>query len=375
MHIGFDATSLLYNRGVSRYTANVIRELVSLKQDSIYAYGNSFKNSADLTRQISKLGVPKANIAVDAFPIQVLEKMWQFGLNPVHKKMPKIEVFHSWDWIQPPDASLPLVSTIHDLAILKFPETAHPTVLAHHQQAWEILKKRNAHIIAVSHSTKKDIVQLLGFNPGLIHVIHEALPIETLHTSAAMTEQKYEHSKAKLGLTRPYILAVGTREPRKNLERLIKAWQPFAKDIDLLIAGEKGWDATETNAAKFPPQLRFMGKVSDQELHVLYEEAEMLAYPSLDEGFGLPILEAFHHGTPVLTSDRSAMPEVAGNAALLINPESVESIRSGISALLNESPAEQKKRLQQMILRLQAFSWRQVAIQSRKVYQIALQDA
>lgn len=375
MHIGFDVTSLLYNRGVSRYTANVIRELVSLKQDSIYAYGNSFKNSASLFKQIAQLGVPKANCAVDTFPIPVLEKMWQFGLNPVHKKLPKMEVFHSWDWVQPPDTSLPLVSTIHDVAILKFPETAHPTVLAHHQRAWDILKKRNAHIIAVSHSTKKDIVQLLGFNPSLIHVIHEALPMETLQTSAAMTEHTYDRIKAKLGLVRPYILAVGTREPRKNLERLITAWQPFAKDIDLLIAGEKGWDATETQAIKFPTQLRFMGKVSDLELHVLYEEAEMLAYPSLDEGFGLPILEAFHHGTPVLTSNRSAMPEVAGNASLLVNPESVESIRSGITELLNESQAQQKKRLQQMILRLQAFSWRQVAIQSRKVYQSALQDA
>lgn len=369
MNIGFDATSLLFNRGVSRYTANVISAIAQLKSDTLFAYANTFKHKSIVLPAIAQLGVPTTNIHIDTLPTPIHELIWQLGRNSIKHTFPKIEVFHSWDWIQPPDKSLPLVSTIHDLAILKYPETAHPKILAHHKKSWEILKKRKAHIIAVSHSTKQDIVSLLDIDPTFISVIHEALPMQTLQISATMTEERHATLYQKLGLGTPYILAVGTREPRKNLEKLIEAWKPLAKDISLLIAGEKGWD--ESNVGTLP-NLRFLGKVTDQELHVLYEEAELVAYPSLDEGFGLPILEAFHHGTPVVTGNSSAMPEVAGNAAVLVDAKSTDSIRAGISTILNESQSQQKKRLQQMIIRLQAFSWRQVALESRKVYQRAI---
>jgi len=366
MHIGYDVSSLIYHRGVSRYTANLIRALSTLGKDELYGFGNSFRAAPELIELAKKAGIPTNRITVTTYPQKVFEMLWQWNRLPVSHFHPQLDLFHSWDWLQPPDTKLPLVSTIHDLAILKFPETAHPSVVAHHQRSWDILKQREARIIAVSQSTKTDIVTHLNIPADRIHVVYEALPLETVLTSQAMTEARYQKSLEKLQLSKPFILAVGTREPRKNLERLIQAWQPLAKEVDMLIAGETGWDGS----AKFDqPELRLLGKVSSDELHVLYEEAQLLAYPSLDEGFGLPILEAFHHGTPVVTSNLSAMPEVAGNAAELVDPLSVESIRHGLKTVLEESTVAQQRRLQKMIIRLHAFSWHQVALETRKVYQ------
>ena len=145
----------------------------------------------------------------------------------------------------------------------------------------------------------------------------------------------------------------------------------MAKDYQLIIAGEKGWDKTENIDHS---QLRFLGHVEDRELAVLYGEAEVFCYPSLYEGFGLPILESFFHGTPVLTSNISSMPEVAGNAAEYIDPENTDDIRKGLETILNESIEAQQKRLQRMIIRLQMFSWERVVEETIQVYQKALQS-
>lgn len=371
MQIGFDITSLLFNRGVSRYTSNLIAALAELKQDSLYGFGTSFRQSDYLIELGKKAGLDPSRIVVNRMPLKLQEYAWKWGKQPIHSFLPDIDVFHSWDWLQPPDKLLPLVSTIHDLAILKYKDSAHPSVIAHHEQAWKVLKQKRAQIIAVSHSTKKDIVELLDIPANRISVIHEALPREAMQTAESISETQYGDLQKSLELTRPFILAVGTREPRKNLQKLIQAWKPLAKDFDLIIAGEQGWDATESLSI---PQLRFLGKVSNEALSVLYSEAELLAYPSLDEGFGLPILEAFYHGTPVVTSNRSAMPEVAGNAAELVNPDSVTAIRKGLTTILHETEAAQKQRLQKMIIRLQAFSWRKVALETRSVYETAIKE-
>lgn len=369
MNVGIDVTSLLHGRGVSRYTANLIRALLPKKELSIQAFGYSLRRKEYLETIVHQLGITHAEII--AYPQSMMNLLWKLGLHPVSKFLPNIDVFHSWDWLQPPDKHLPLVSTIHDIAILKFPETAHPSVLRHHQHSWKVLQQRQAEIIAVSRSTKKDIVELLGIPAYKVHVIHEALPLEFRQSSDRVTDEQAEQIKQKLQLTRPYILFVGTREPRKNIVRIIEAWQPLAKQYELVIVGEKGWDDTEKMRQ---PSLRFLGRVSDTELAVLYGEAELFCYPSLYEGFGLPILEAFYHGTPVVTSETSSMPEVAGNAAELVNPESVESIRQGMVKILNESLSEQQKRLQRMVIRLHMFQWDQVARETIGVYRQAIQQ-
>lgn len=367
MQVGIDITPVIYGRGVSRYTSNLARALVQRRDISLSVFGYSAREKAQLQRFANSLKTDQ--IALQSQPQSLMKWLWKFGFNPIRKQLPNLEVFHSWDWLQPPDKDLPLVSTIHDVAMLKFPETAHPRILAMHHQSWKILKERNAQVIAVSRATKKDIVDLLGIPAYNVHVVQEALPEEFRQISISMSDEREELLKQQLQLSKPFLLCVGTREPRKNLMRLIQAWLPMANEYQLIIAGEQGWDDT---AKLTHPNLRFLGKVTDEQLVVLYGEAELFCYPSLYEGFGLPILEAFFHGTPVVTSNLSSMPEVAGNAAVLVDPLSVESIRQGLTTILNETTEEQKKRLQRMIIRLQMFTWERVAEETTAVYQQAV---
>lgn len=375
MKVGIDFSSIIYERGVSRYTNNLILAVHQNKNVQLSLYASSFRQKDTLNNYLTTHKLNSLPQLVQSYPPSVLSWLWRLGFNPLSSQLPNLDVFHSWDWLQPPDQNLPLVSTIHDLAMLRFPETAHPQILKMHQRSWQVLKQRKAQIIAVSQATRRDIIELLGFPPDDVHVVYEALPNETKNIAQAISEEQAESIKHRYQLHQKYILFVGTREPRKNLERLIQAWLPLANEYQLLIAGENGWDQSDAWLKKAPPnQLKFLGKVDDYVLSMLYAEAELLAYPSLYEGFGLPILEAFHHGTPVVTSISSAMPEVAGNAAVLVDPHSIDSITQGMKTILQESPEQQRTRLQKMIIRLHSFSWERVASETIKVYQRAIES-
>jgi alpha-1,3-rhamnosyl/mannosyltransferase len=378
MKIGIDITPIIYDRGVSRYTSNLVRALASRSDVELRMYGSSMRQKGRLeqfAQEVSRFRSGRHQHVIQSYPPKVQELLWNtFHQNKIQTVFPDMDVFHSWDWLQPPDKNLPLVSTIHDLAILKFPETAHPTIVKNHQRSWDILRERRAQIITVSHATRKDVIELLHFPAQDVHVVYESLPTESLQVGNQLTEEKEEQIKQKLQLTAPYILCVGTREPRKNLRRAIEAWWPLRKDVQLIVAGAAGWDDSAELGEKLnSDRLRFLGKVTDEELAVLYGEAELLLYPSLYEGFGLPILEAFHFGTPVVSSNTSAMPEIAGNAAVLVDPTSIEDIRSAVQRVLGENQEAQRRRLQQMIIRLQLFSWQRVAEETCKVYRKAMQ--
>lgn len=379
MKVGIDITPAIYNRGVSRYTVNLAKNLALRKSVVLSLFGSSL-GQADYLKDVASAilsgagpGAGGGTSKILPYPQKVLEFMWQFNLNSVTNHL-DIDVFHSWDWIQPPDKDIPIVSTIHDLAMLKFPETAHPDILKHHQRSWDTLKENKSFLIAVSRATKKDIVELLGYPAYKVKVIHEALPEEFKSVADSIKDDQALKIKAQLGLEKPYILFVGTREPRKNLVRLIEAWQPLAKDYELVVAGAEGWDEAEDKTSKMEHQPRFLGHVTDKQLAVLYMFAAVFAYPSLYEGFGLPILESFHLGTPVLTSNNSSMIEVAGNAAETVNPESVPEITKGLEKILNESKEDQDKRVKRMIIRQQMFSWQQVAKETIEVYKKAIED-
>lgn len=374
MRTAIDITSVIYGRGVSRYTSNLVRSLADLEQIDLQLFGTSLRRGDEI-REWAETHTPHASIDVQRLPTWAMHWAWKFGKLPVADRFRRRpDLIHSWDWMQPPDEDIPLVSTIHDLAMLQFPETADPTTLKRHQRSWKILREREADIIAVSKATKRDIMRFLEIPAERIHVVYEAVPRETKRVYDLMSEETEQRIIKKYRLQRPFLLAVGTREPRKNLERIIQAWDGLSSDMDLLIAGAEGWDDTGTyqSDAWRKKGLHFLGRVSDEVLAVLYETANALVYASLYEGFGLPILESFSHGTPVVASDTSALPEVAGNAAIYVDPHDVHSIRAGIEHLLREDPTTQKKRLQKMIIRLQLFTWERTAQLTAQVYQRAI---
>ncbi len=378
MKIGIDISSLAYQRGVSRYTSDLVKALVKEADVEMFLYGSSLRQQKLLKTELHKvlrnIMPDRYNVKLQSFPPSILAKIWQLGLNPIKKQMPDIDVFHSWDWLQPPDQDLPLVSTIHDLAIIRYPKVAHPRVLKMHQDSWRILRKRQAQIIAVSESTKSDILRYLEIPSRCVSVVYEALPTQVAEISQELADKPelLFSIKQKLKLDKPYLLFVGTREPRKNLARLIQAWLPLAKDYQLIVAGEQSWDGSEKISQD--PNLRFLGRVTDYELAVLYHHSELFVYPSLYEGFGLPILEAFAHGVPVVSSDIAAIREVAGNAAELANPMDENSIRQAIEKVLNEKKIDSENRMKKMIIRLQLFNWQKTAKQTLAVYKRAIED-
>jgi glycosyltransferase involved in cell wall biosynthesis len=164
------------------------------------------------------------------------------------------------------------------------------------------------------------------------------------------------------GIARPYVLSTATVEPRKNLPRLIEAFATLPDDLrdghELVLVGARGWEEEETLAAvqRHAGSVRTLGYVEDDDLRALYRGATVFAYPSLGEGFGLPVLEAMTAGVPVLTSNRSSLPEVAGGAARLVDPEDTGAIRDGLAALLGD-PAERDRRAAAGRERARAFSW------------------
>lgn len=364
--IGFDMTPMLYGRGVSRYTSNIIRALRK-KDANIRLFGSSFRANRALktmARDFCKEVDITSKPSILAFPPSFLARMW-YGVNRLHIEslMPKVQVFHAWEEMVPPSYSTPIVATIHDLAIFRFKELAHPQTLERHTQAYKRLKSYGSHVIAVSETTKRDLIEVLDFDENKIHVIPEAIPLEHIVKKEEILPR--EDLDKFYGIKKPFLLWVGTQEPRKNLKRVVEAWRKFANDYDLVIVGAPG-----TKEIKPETGIKLPGYLTNAQLASFYTHAALLVFPSLYEGFGLPILEAFHYNCPVVTGNNSGMSETAGEAAILVDPFSASAIANGIKRTLNmrDKAGMQKK----MKAQLAKFSWDKAAEQTLAVYKLAI---
>lgn len=366
--IGFDMTPMLYGRGVSRYTSNIIRALRK-KDANIRLFGSSFRANRALktmARDFSKEVGITHKPSILAFPPSFLARMW-YSVNRLHIEslMPKVEVFHAWEELVPPSYTTPIVATIHDLAIFRFKELAHPSTLERHTQAYKRLKEYGSHVIAVSLQTKRDLIEVLDFDEDKIHVIPEAIPQEHIVEKNEILPR--EDLTKFYGVKKPYFLWVGTQEPRKNLKRVVEAWKKFKDTHDLVLVGAAG-----TKEVKSGDGIILPGYLTNAQLASFYTNADLLLFPSLYEGFGLPILEAFHYDCPVVTGNNSGMSETAGEAAILVDPYSTSSIAKGIEKVLKlkDKPALLKKMKQQ----LKKYDWEKSAALTLEVYKIAIRE-
>ena len=360
MRLGIDISAVVYGTGVSRYTSNLVRSLVPLlSNDQLILFGSSLRQKPVLENFVNSLP-PSITPRIHAYPPSLVSVLFNTLHVDISRLTGPLDVFHAWDWYIPAIKHGALVSTVHDLALFKFPDTAHPSIKKHHQRTLELLKAHAVMIIAVSRSTKMDLVNLFHFDPQRIVVIPEALPREV---AIQVSPEQIAQVKRRYRLTKPYILMVGTREKRKNYPLQIAAWQHFKDDYQLVIVGRPGDQEIKMQAGMI-----LTDSLDPTTLACLYAGSALLLYASIYEGFGLPILEAFFHRTPVVTSNLSAMPEVAGNAAMLVDPVHVQSIIIGIGKALQSR--------QQLIglgdQRVRQFSWETVAQQTLQAYQQAL---
>jgi alpha-1,3-rhamnosyl/mannosyltransferase len=249
------------------------------------------------------------------------------ALHPFARALvPRADVLHGSPQLRIAPRTRILTSHIHDLTCWLMPEFHTAANVKAARQMAENVWRRADGLIAVSDSAKEDAVRLLGLNPDRIEVIYHGVP-EVYFAAKPVRAPK------------PYVLNVGTIEPRKNIDRLLDAWQSLPPDVldafDLVIAGPAGWksEATLGRLRSAPRSVRYLGYVDEAELASLTAGATVHAYPSLYEGFGFPLAQAMACGMPSITSNVSSMPEIAAGSALLIDPQSVEELRDALLKL------------------------------------------
>jgi len=282
---------------------------------------------------------------------------------------------HVWPFAGAFGAKPPAVMTVHDLGYEYFPEAHTPLQRRYLQWSTRYAVRRAARLICVSEATRTDLIRLYGARESKLDVVYEgdvrrrsplADPIGTAHRSA-------------LGVTCPYMLFLSTVQPRKNVERLIRSYtrlvQTQALELDLVVAGQLGWlRETIVRTARRAPaadRIHLRGYVDEDAAAALCAGATFFCYPSLHEGFGLPVLEAQSAGVPVMTSRRSALPEVAGDAALLVNPEDEEEIAAAMLRLSNDETLRQEL-IRKGYENVKRFSWSKAARETLEVLQKAM---
>ncbi|MEO5953255.1 MAG: glycosyltransferase family 1 protein [Chloroflexia bacterium] len=355
MHIALDYTTGIYpGAGVARYTRSLVDALAKLDTHNRYSL---FYAARGLP-----MGTPEEKLAGEffaqhsnfkrvpvPFSVRQMFAVWQRLRLPVPADLftGRCDLLHSPDFVSPPHRTGTDIITVHDMSFMVVPECAEPKLAAFLSQTVPRAVKRADKIIAVSHQTKRDLVRLLGVPEAKIVVIHNGIDARTWALDPATTQQERADLRAKMGLPERFVLHVGTLEPRKNLVRLIESYAAAVSGMDseigLVLAGRKGWlyepileAAERVNKAAGKARVTMVDYVDDRDLPLLYNMAEVFAYPSLYEGFGLPVAEAMMCGTPTLVSGDGALEEVAGDAAIRVEATSIESIANGLKQLLRD---------------------------------------
>jgi glycosyltransferase involved in cell wall biosynthesis len=284
----------------------------------------------------------------------------------------RAHLFHAPAGISPFWQPCPTVITVHDLAILRYPETFDPLWRVYAMVTLRLALPRAEAVIAISESTRRDISEYFSLPTDRVHVIHNGYDRKFRPIA---DQERLTSIRHRLGLPERFVLSVGTLEPRKNISRLLEAFRHFKSQSDiphkLVLAGDRGWlhaDILEQiQSLALEQEVLFTGYVDDDDLPLLYSAAEMLVYPSLYEGFGLPPLEAMACGCPVVTSDVSSLPEVVGDAAIRVDPYDVAAIARAMADLLNR-PDLRAGLVEQGLQRARLFSWERAATETLQVY-------
>lgn len=297
---------------------------------------------------------------------------------PVEVFTGRIDLYHATDFTLPP--TLPgtrTLLTVHDLSFVRAPETSTPVLKAYLDKVVPRSVRRADHVLADSQATKDDLIALYGTPPEKITVLLSGVearfqPVE----DPAARRRVRERYNIPDG---PYIFSIGTVQPRKNYARLAQALAALDlrhRDARLVIAGGQGWLDSPIyrtiESLGLGERVQFTGFARDEDLPALYSDAACMAYPSLYEGFGFPVLEAMACGTPVLTSTASSMPEVAGDAAILVDPYNVDAIRDGLERLLDDDALRADLAVRGRA-QAQRFTWARAAEQLGRVYRKLLE--
>ncbi len=339
MHIGIDARSLTeaHPSGVSVYTYSLLRELFQLHNEHTYTiFTSGFHNPSNAF--IADL-LTHDNVAHvhHGWPNKLFHASALLTGHPqIDSIVKNIDVLFAPNiHVMPVSTVVPLVLTVDDMSFAMYPQ-----FLSSRRKVWHTVvrpsnvMKRAQHIIAVSETTKADIIRIHPECAEKITTIHSAVPI---------TPQRSVQPQDLLNLPEQYILALSTVEPRKNIEALVQAFLKYtdrnpSSALHLVVAGSPGWKSQRTiSVMQNHPRITYVGYITEEQKAVLLERATAFIYPSIYEGFGFPPLEALRSGLPVIASRAGALPEVLGNAAYYIDPYSIEDMITAFDAVTNDA--------------------------------------
>lgn len=373
MKITIDALPLMSEKtGIGYYTHHLLSEFVKIAPDNDYYLCDvlgkqGFYNMVRLKKNPSN-DDDFFRMAKVPFPFMTLARlllMLQKKLTFHATKIEESDVFLGTNFRGIFKDSFKTVLTIHDMAYAYFPEATEQESLKYLQQELPSAAEKAHAIITVSESTKRDVVRFLHISPEKIAVVHlgvaESFRPLSDHAPLKAVRERYR-------LPHAFILSVGTIQPRKNLTGLLEAYALLRADdgfrADLVIAGGKGWKSERLKdhikSLGLEGRVHFTGYVDENDLPALYNLAEVFVFPSFYEGFGLPLLEAMACGVPVVASNNSSIPEIAGDAAVLVDPHSPESIAHGIKQAINE-PDLRRGCIERGIARSRLFTWEKCA--------------
>lgn len=365
MHVGLDAIPLVAAKtGIGHYTEALSTWLAATHPDHTYDLISPFEFAYDPRKH-------PENLSKRFTPVRgIFRKWWLAGL-PALLQISPVDVFHGTNYCIPLWAPCPTVVTIHDLSLFTHATTHESENVTRGKRRIPIMARRASMIIAPSEWTRSEITAHLGIREDRVRVIHEAARESMIPVSRVEAQPILD----KHGIDGPYILYVGTIEPRKNLLTLVQAYDELLRTtrhrVKLVLCGGRGWldDQVFKMVAELGlnDMIGFTGYVDDGDLPALYSQAEIFVYPSLYEGFGLPPLEAMACGTCVVTSDTSSLPEVVGNAGLKVPARDWRTLAGTLTRLLDE-PGERAHFEQAGIARAREFSWERAAHETQAVY-------
>jgi glycosyltransferase involved in cell wall biosynthesis len=363
-----------HKTGIGYYTWHLLRLLPAVDPETTYLawYLNARMLQGGPHRLLGDVAAPNLIERPTPVPARWFERLSERFDVPRIEWFARSDVVFAPNFVPPPTRIRRLVVTVHDLAFRRLPQSAP------HGTRWWLARldralARATTVIAVSGSTRDDVVQLAQVDPDRIAVI----PLGVDHRVFRPADpERVAAARSAHGVDGPYLLYVGGIEPRKNLPSLVAAFSRLRGDVQLVVAGggvawnPEGTDLLDAALASAPTGVRDRvvrtGYVSDSDKVALLTGAEVFVYPSLYEGFGLPVLEAMACGTPVVTSNVSSLPEVAGDAALLVDPADPEAIAAEVERVLSDG-ALRKQFVDLGLQRAKGFTWEATAARTAEV--------
>lgn len=377
MRVGMDASGLLRpDTGIGRYTSELIRGIASV------ASGVELELLCNTFRGSPAVDVP-GRLVNPRIPHRLLTLSWKWFKWPaVETFLGPVDLFHTSDWVHPPQRSGATVTTVHDIGALVHPEWYTPQVVERQREMSRRSAGRADALITVSEFTRREFLRLFEIDRGRIHVVPNGVSSDFRPLPRARARALLERA----GVTAPYLLFVGTRERRKNLPGLIEIFARVAEEVPELelqvvgmrpwaeargVTGVEAWTGKEleerVRELGLADRIRFPGKVPLQLLRAFYSGARAFVYASLYEGFGLPVLEAMACGSAVVAADRSAVPEVVGDAGLLADPEDPDAFASEVLRVLSDDDLTASLR-ERGVRRAAEFGWDRTARRTLEVY-------